>query len=135
MGSDAFLQEFGGNLQGLFKSFPIIDGNLRDGDDDGPDFRIHFVKGSERDAFKQHGYDMQQEMQSGYMQFRAVNKEHGATAFCPYGKIKPSMFGSASTEHGCFGATKADVDACGDFSAFEESETTWESITTGQPTK
>jgi intelectin len=116
----AFLQEYGGNLQGLFKAYPIIDDRTMDAEkDDGPAVEINFVKGSAREAFKQYGYDMQDEMVSGYMQFRAINKEHGATAFCPYGKMKGGWASSSSTEHGCFAATVADVSACGDFSAFD----------------
>ena len=57
-----------GNLQGLFKQFPIIDGELSADKDNGPAVRIDFVKGTDRDAFHQYGYDMQSEMIDGYMQ-------------------------------------------------------------------
>jgi len=117
--SDAFLQEYEGNLQGLFKRYPIIDGDLNDDRDNGPSIPINFVKGSSHKAFEQYGHDMQDEMVAGYMQFRAVNKQRGATAFCPYGKMKDSKWDSSSAEHGCFGATVADNEACGDFSAFD----------------
>jgi len=118
--TDKFLQEYDGNLQGLFKQFPIVDGELSADKDNGPAVRINFVKGTDRDAFHQYGYDMQSEMIDGYMQFRAINKQHGATAFCPFGKMKNSNWDSSSTEHGCFGATQSDNEgACGDFSAFD----------------
>jgi len=117
--SDAFLQDYEGNLQGLFKQYPIVDGELDDDRDNGPSISINFVKGRAHDAFDQYGHDMQDEMVPGYMQFRALNKQRGATAFCPYGKMKDSKWDSSSAEHGCFGATIADNDACGDFSAFD----------------
>jgi intelectin len=117
--TDAFLEEYGGNLQGLFQAYPIIDRDFKAEEDDGPAVEINFVKGTAREAFKQYGYDMQDEMVSGYMQFRVINKEHGATSFCPYGKMKGGWASSSSAEHGCFAATIADVQACGDFSAFD----------------
>merc|ERR1712002_989707 len=118
--TDKFLQEYDGNLQGLFKRFPIVDGELSADKDNGPAVRINFVKGTDRDAFHQYGYDMQSEMIDGFMQFRAINKQHGATAFCPFGKMKNSNWDSSSTEHGCFGATRSDNEGtCGDFSAFD----------------
>lgn len=103
----------------MFKRYPIIDGELNDDRDNGPSIPINFLKGSSHKAFEQYGRDMQDEMVSGYMQFRALNKQRGATAFCPYGKMKDSKWDSSSAEHGCFGATIADNEACGDFSAFD----------------
>ncbi|KAM6972626.1 LOW QUALITY PROTEIN: intelectin-like [Aplochiton taeniatus] len=99
-----FFLNNGGNLYGLFKRFPVKYDAGTGPEDHGPSIPII--------------YD--QELQVGFISFRAINKESAATAICS--GVRP-IGGDCNVEHYCIGGggyfPQGAPRQCGDFTAFD----------------
>ncbi|XP_078484130.1 intelectin-1a-like [Ciona intestinalis] len=115
------LAKLGGNLQEIFRSYPIKylpKANYKNG----PSAPVVFDHGNLTDLMKNSVPRFFNEVEFGYVQFRALNEEKSAFAFCPGVRIVAS---NLNVEHFCVGSTsyhvghKGIVGYCGDFSAFD----------------
>jgi len=109
----AFLSSYGGNFRELFKTYQLRDATYTKDIDNGPSVQMSFVKGDATSANNQYWSGVRAEIEPGFVQFRAVTNEQAATAFCPYGKMRP---GGGQAEYLCFGTSYIASEFCNDFS-------------------
>ncbi|XP_077976141.1 intelectin-1-like [Styela clava] len=117
-----FLTTYGGNLQTLYTGyFPMRSKTYRTNTDNGPAIPVYWARGSGDKLAAFLPSNAQAETDSGYIQFRAINKERNAFALCPGVRIKRGKF---NVEHVCIGSTSYNMGGhggeeryCGDYAA------------------
>ncbi|XP_078493221.1 intelectin-like [Ciona intestinalis] len=115
-----FLANEGGNLQELFKIYPLKNNvaGLH-----GPYAPVVFDKGSVYNVTESFTQTYPDQVTGGFVQFRTINIEKAAFAFCP--GVRISVNRVADVEHFCVGSTSYHVghdyveDYCGDFSGIQ----------------
>ncbi|XP_029600818.1 intelectin [Salmo trutta] len=112
-----FLAQYGGNLHGLFKRYPVRYG-VGNCNDKGPSIPVEYDLGTKDTTKMFYGPSPRGEFEPGFITFRAINAERAALAICS--GVKPT---GCNNEHYCIGGgghfPEADPRQCGDFSSFD----------------
>ncbi|XP_078089644.1 intelectin-1a-like [Mustelus asterias] len=113
-----FLQRHGGNLQQLFRQYPVEYNRGKCPDDNGPSSPISYDFGNADKIRRFYGPNTHDEFVPGFVQFRVFNNEKAALAMCSGVK-----YTACNPEHVCFGGggffPESSPRQCGDFTAFD----------------
>ncbi|XP_055768570.1 intelectin-like [Salvelinus fontinalis] len=112
-----FLAQYGGNLHGLFKRYPVRYG-AGNCNDNGPSIPVEYDLGTKDTTKMFYAPLARGEFQPGFITFRVINRERAALAICS--GVKPI---GCNMEHYCVGGgghfPEAAPRQCGDFSSFD----------------